>query len=161
MTVPDVPESYNAALQECDRLIEHFDVRARRHKRTFNRYKYASIALTVGVTVIAALQGIYPPGLWWAWILPVVSGLAAFCTTMVSATNAQELWLRSRTMTQELNAERFLFLQGAGPYSEGDDLAKVKLFSTRLIELWTAGHDRWGDVIKKSGEALYTRMFVI
>jgi hypothetical protein len=29
----------------------------------------------------------------------------------------------------------------------------VKLFSTRLIELWTAGHDRWGDVINKSGEA--------
>lgn len=49
---------------------------------------------------------------------------------------------RARTMAavsnhdaQQLTAERFLFLQG--PYSEGDDLTKVKLFSTRLMELWT------------------------
>src|SRR5262249_15475249 len=62
---------------------------------------------------------------------------------------------RARTMAagsnhdaQQLTAERFLFLQGAGPYSEGNDLAKVKLFSTRLIEVWTAGHDRWANAIE-------------
>lgn len=153
MNAPEVPDSYNAAMQECDRLIRHFDMRAKRHKERFSRYKYASIALTVGVTVIAALQGIYSPALWWAWVLPVVSGLAAFCTTMVNATNAQELWLRSRTMTQQLNAERFLFLQGVGPYLESDDLAKVKLFSMRLMEVWETGHDRWAKAVEKSGEA--------
>ena len=81
-------------------------------------------------------------------MLPVVSGLAAFCTTMVHATNAQELWLRSRSMTQLLNTERFLFLQGAGIYSEQEETRSVKLFSNRLMEIWAGGHEQWEIAIK-------------
>lgn len=153
MTPAPASNSRQSALEECDRLFTHFDVRAKRHKKRFNRHKYASVALTVAVTVIAALQGIYSPALWWAWVLPVVSGLAAFCTTMVHATNAQELWLRSRTMTQRLAAERFLFLQGAGAYLEQDENGSVKLFSNRLMEIWEGGHEEWAKAIEKSGEA--------
>ena len=140
--------SRESALNECDRLVVHFDVRAKGHKKKFEHYKYSSVALTVGVTVISALQAIYQPALLWAWVLPVVSGLAAFCTTMVHATNAQELWLRSRSMTQLLNTERFLFLQGAGIYSEQEETRSVKLFSNRLMEIWAGGHEQWEIAIK-------------
>lgn len=135
---PQAADNREGALQECDKLIEHFDTRARKHKRTFVRYKTLSIALTCGVTVISALQGIYQPTLYWAWVLPVVSGLAAFCTTMVHATNAQELWLRARSMTHRLTSEQFLFLQGAGKYAE-EEAQRVKLFSKRLMEIWAGG----------------------
>jgi hypothetical protein len=137
-----------SALAECDRLTQHFDERAKRHKNEFLRYKHFSVALTVGVTVIAALQGIYQPAPAWAWVLPVVSGLAAFCTTMVHATNAQELWLRSRSMTRLLNTERFLFLQGAGIYAEQEEAKSVKLFSSRLMEDWADGHEQWAKAIE-------------
>ena len=96
MTLPQATDSYNAAIQECDRLIQHFDRHAKKHKRTFVRYKYLSIALTSAVTVISALEGIYRFEIFWLWLVPVVSGLAAFCTTMVHATNSRELWLRAR-----------------------------------------------------------------
>jgi hypothetical protein len=86
MNPPEATASRESALQECDRLVKHFDERAKRYKASFVRYKYSSVALTVGVTVISALQGIYQASPFWALLLPVVSGLAAFCTTMVYGT---------------------------------------------------------------------------
>jgi Protein of unknown function (DUF4231) len=149
MTSAQAPNSRESALEECDRLVKHFDERAKRNKRKFVRYTYSSVALTVGVTVISALQGIYQPVPFWAWVLPVVSGLAAFCTTMVHATNAQELWLRARSMTHRLNTERFLFLQGAGIYSEQEDTDSVKLFSNRLMDIWAGGHEQWEEAAER------------
>ena len=149
MTPAQPTNPRESALQECERLVTHFDERAKRHKKQFVRYKHFSVALTVGVTVISALQGIYQPAPFWAWVLPVGSGLAAFCTTMVHATNAQELWLRSRSMTQLLNTERFLFLQSAGIYAEQEETRAVKLFSNRLMEVWAGGHEQWEMAIKQ------------
>ena len=148
MTPAQAPASRASALEECDGLFKHFDERAKGHKKRFVRYKYSSVALTVGVTVISALQAIYQPAPLWAWVLPVISGLAAFCTTMVHATNSQELWLRSRSMTQRLNTERFLFLQGAGIYAEREETEAVKLFSNRLMEIWAGGHEQWEKAVE-------------
>jgi Protein of unknown function (DUF4231) len=147
MDTQPVAGSRDSALQKCDELFTHFDKRARRYKRSFTRYSYSSVALTVGVTVISALQAIYRPSLSWQWILPVASGLAAFATTMVHATNAQELWLRARSMTQKLATERFLFLQSAGSYT-GDDTSNLQLFSKRLMEVWAGGHAEWEHAIE-------------
>jgi hypothetical protein len=153
MTPAKTLNSRESALQECERLVRHFDERAKGHKNGFERYKYSSVALSVGVTVIAAFQGIYQPAPFWAWVLPVFSGLAAFSPTLVHATTAQELWLRSRSMTQRLNAERFLFLQGAGIYSEQEENKSVKLFSNRLMEIWAGGHEQWELAIKHQERA--------
>jgi hypothetical protein len=148
MDTQQMVASQESALQECERLFGHFDVRAKRHKRSFTIFKYASVALTVGVTVISALQAIYAPSPAWQWVLPVTSGLAAFSTTMVHATNAQELWLRARTMTQRLATERFLFLQGAGPYA-GDKDSNVRVFCKRLMDVWAGGHSEWEQAIER------------
>jgi hypothetical protein len=46
-------------------------------------------------------------------------------------------------MTHRLNTERFLFLQGAGIYSEPEESDSVKLFSNRLMDIWAGGHEQW------------------
>lgn len=148
MDPQQIVDPHESALQECDRLFKHFDERATKHKKSFSRYKYSSVALTVGVTVISALQAIYTPSLAWQWVLPVASGLAAYFTTMVHATNAQELWLRARTMTHRLAAERFLSLQSVGPYVRGQ-ANDVRLFSNRLMEVWAGGHAQWEQAIEQ------------
>ena len=114
------------AIAKCDDLFEHFDTRAHRYKRRYERYTYLTLGLTAAITVISALQALYKPVTWWVWVLPVVSGLATFCASMVHATNAHQLWLRARTMTQKLETERFLFTQRAGVYAEGDERATVE-----------------------------------
>src|ERR1017187_2141699 len=78
-------EKHEQALKECDRLLDHFKTRAERNKHLFNGLKYSSIILTIGVTVLAALPANPIP-----WSVPVVAGLAALCTTLLSATHAQE-----------------------------------------------------------------------
>jgi hypothetical protein len=50
MPAPQPTDYRESAIQECDKLIKYFDERARRHKRSFVRYKNSSIALTCGVT---------------------------------------------------------------------------------------------------------------
>src|SRR6266568_3527395 len=67
------------ALALCGELIQDFKDRADRHKRTFKLLRYASVALATAVTIVStltAIRGIY------LWIVPVVSGLSALCTTV-------------------------------------------------------------------------------
>ncbi len=51
------------------------------------------------------MKGIY------LWIIPILGGLSALSTTLLSATNSQERWVRSRGVQQQLEAEKFLYLQ--------------------------------------------------
>ena len=138
--------SRESALRKCEDLFEHFDVRARRHKRRFSRYKNLSVALTCAMTAITALQALQPlPGLIYG--APIVSALAAFCTAMVHATNSHELWLRARSMTHQLESERFLFQQNAGIYDKPESDA-THLFSVRLMEIWERGHTDWEKAVE-------------
>jgi hypothetical protein len=146
MAVDQVACNRESALKKCQELFDHFNVRAKKHKKTFNRFKYLSVALTVGVTVISALEAI-ETSLIWRWSLPVASGLAAFCTSMVHVTNAHELWVRARAMTHRLTAERFLFEQGAGIYAEAPQKA-TEVFSTRLMDIWASGHEEWEKAVE-------------
>ena len=131
-------EKHEQALKECDRLLDHFKTRAERNKHLFNGLKYSSIILTIGVTVLAALPANPIP-----WSVPVVAGLAALCTTLLSATHAQELWVLSRSTQKYLMVERFHYCQGVGSYAELRDEDKVRRFSERVIEIWSGGHDAW------------------
>ncbi len=128
------------ALALCDELIQDFQDRADRHKRTFKLLRYASVALATIVTIVStltAIRGIY------LWIVPVVSGLSALCTTLLSANNSQERWVHSRGVQQHLEAERFLYMQRAGGYATLDEEANVRLFSERVVAIWSEAQQGW------------------
>ena len=55
----NAPPGSGQAIVECDRLREHFDERARRYKRQYERYTYMNLGFSGAVTVVAALRG-YP-----------------------------------------------------------------------------------------------------
>lgn len=140
----------NDALQFYDELIHDFKARADRHKRTFKLLRYSSVSLAIVVTLVSTLvlsftatQGIY------VWIIPILSGLSALSTTLLSATNSQERWVHSRGVQQQLEAEKFLYVQRAGRYATSGDEANVRLFSERLVEIWSEGHQGWAQSVKK------------
>jgi hypothetical protein len=136
--VLSLQERHERALNECDRLLGHFRTKADWHKHLFKGLKYSSIILSIGVTVLAAMPSNAMP-----WTLPVVAGLAALCTTMLSATRVQELWLLSRNTQMHLQVEKFNYCQGIGSYSALGDEDKVRRFSERVIEIWSSGHEVW------------------
>jgi hypothetical protein len=147
------------ALQFYDELIHDFKTRADRHKRTFKLLRYSSVSLAIAVTLVSTLvlsltatQEIY------LWIIPILSGLSALSTTLLSATNSQERWVHSRGVQQQLEAEKFLYVQRAGRYATSDEEAQVRLFSERLVEIWSEGHQGWAQsVTKVSHEPLSNR----
>lgn len=136
---------YADSLSECDRLITYFQKRARTGKRIVQPLRFLSVFLAILVTVLSAIQGLY------YWLLPVVSGLASLCTTWLNTSNASEFWMRSRDTQQQLEAEKFLFSQNAGPYSKLDEEDKLRLFSERIVEMWSTGHMRWNQSLSSSG----------
>jgi Protein of unknown function (DUF4231) len=138
------------ALHYYDELIQDFKVRADRHKRTFKLLRYSSVSLAIVATLVSTLvlsltttQGVY------LWIIPIFSGLSALSTTLLSTTNSQERWVHSRGVQQELEAERFLYSQHAGRYTGLDEKAKVQLFSERLVEIWSEGHQKWAQSVSR------------
>lgn len=134
------------ALALCDELIQDFKDRADRHKRTFKLLRYASVALASVVTIVStltAIRGIY------LWIVPIVSGLSALCTTLLSANNSQERWVHSRGVQQQLEAERFLYMQQAGDYATLDEEANVRLFSERVVVIWSEAQQGWAQGVAK------------
>jgi hypothetical protein len=134
------------ALALCDELIQDFKDRADRHKRTFKLLRYASVALAAVVTIVSTLTAIRGIDL---WIVPVVSGLSALCTTLLSANNSQERWVHSRGIQQQLEAERFLYLQQAGGYATPDEEANVRLFSERVVAIWSEAQQGWAQGVAK------------
>ena len=95
------PTAGDAALNECQGLINHFHKKAKKYKRLYRRLKYSSIVLAVSVTVLSALSVVQQTV---PWILPVASGLTALTTALLGATNAQEIWVRSRTCVWRRNS---------------------------------------------------------
>lgn len=131
------------ALAECDRLINHFQKEARQHKRGFQRLRFFGISLAILTTVLSALAASQQLGEY-EWAVPAVSGLATLFTTLLSQTSAQKIWIRSRSVQQNLQTEKFLYLQSAGEYaamtSEED---QIRHFSRRVMEIWSEGHKHW------------------
>jgi hypothetical protein len=137
LSCADTAGRTTAALNQCTDLIKHFEGKADKSKRSFGVLRYSTIVLTVGVATMAAVPPVP------RWLIAILSAIAALCAALITALRPQEVWLQSRSTQQQLQAERFLFLQGARDYSQpaGDD--RVKLFAERITEIWSAGHARW------------------
>jgi hypothetical protein len=144
------------ALQFYDELIHDFKTRADRHKRTFKLLRYSSVSLAIAATLVStlvlsvtAIQGVY------LWIIPILTGLSALSTTLLGATNSQERWVNARGVQQQLEAEKFLYQQRAGRYATPDEEANIRLFSERLVDIWSEGHQEWmHGVMKVSHETV-------
>ena len=138
------------ALAECDRLIAHFKKESTQHKRGFQRLRFFGISLSILTTVLSALAASQQLGEY-EWAVPAVSGLATLFVTLLSQTSAQKIWIRSRSVQQNLHTEKFLYLQSAGDYAamihEED---QIRYFSRRVMEIWSEGHKPWEPNITNS-----------
>ncbi|MGD1855496.1 MAG: DUF4231 domain-containing protein [Leptolyngbyaceae cyanobacterium] len=136
-------EKRQQALYQCEHLIKDFSKRADRHKVRYKRLQTASIALAICTTVLSTLSASKLLGPL-DWIVLSISGLATLSTTLLSQTNSQKMWVQSRNISQEFQAELFLYLQSAGEYAKIlDEVERLQLFSKRLINIWSQAQEKW------------------
>jgi hypothetical protein len=62
---------------------------------------------------------------------------SALTTALLGSTNSQERWVNSRGVQQQLEAEKFLFQQRAGRYATSNEEQNIRMFSERLVEIWS------------------------
>lgn len=136
-------EKRQQALNQCDHLIKDFAKRADRHKVRYRRLQVTSVTLSVCTTILSALSASKVLGKL-DWVVPSVSGLATLLTTLLGQTNSQKMWVQSRNISQNFQMEMFLYLQSSGEYANiQDDSERLKLFSKRLMEVWSQGQNNW------------------
>lgn len=141
--VETLEERKQQALNQCDYLIKDFAKRADRHKVRYKRLQITSVTLAVCTTILSALSASKVLGKL-EWIVPTISGLATLSTTFLSQTNAQKMWINSRNISQQFQTQLFLYLQCSGDYANlGDDSERLKLFSKRLMEVWSQAQENW------------------
>jgi hypothetical protein len=127
------------ALAECDRLINHFQKEALRHRRGFQRLKGLGILLAIATTVLSALAAADRLQAQ-AWIVPAVSGMTTLLMALLGQTSAQRVWVQSRAVQQKLQVEKFLYLQSAGNYAAmPNEEDQIRYFSRRLMDIWAEG----------------------
>lgn len=139
-------QKHEEALKECDRLIDRFKYIADKDKRRFMLLKQLSISLTLTVTLLSALAASKKLGDW-EWIVPATSGLAALSTTLLSQATSQKTWINSRNIQQKLQVEKFLYFQASGRYLQMSEEEKICHFSNQVMEIWSEGHENWGQSV--------------
>jgi len=130
-------ELRDRAFDRWEILQKNWRGRARRSRRMSKLFVYGSALMTV---TAAVLSGIPMVPRWW---IVVASGGAALALTLMNATNSHEQWTSSREVQNRLYAERFLFEQGAGLYSDLAEAERTRLFSERITEIGMSGHTSW------------------
>ncbi|MGD1900677.1 MAG: DUF4231 domain-containing protein [Geitlerinemataceae cyanobacterium] len=131
------------AIEQCEHLIHDFAKRADRHKKRYRRLQNTSITLAVGTTILSALSASKVLGSF-SWIVPTISGVAALSTTLLSQTNSQKMWTQSRNISQQFQAQLFLYCQCSGGYANAkDESERLQLFSNRIIDVWSQAQEEW------------------
>ncbi|MBW4652694.1 MAG: DUF4231 domain-containing protein [Kaiparowitsia implicata GSE-PSE-MK54-09C] len=150
LPLSSIMERRTIALTECDRLIQHYRDEATQNKRIFDQLKYACIVLGMLTTLSSGLSVAGKMGEW-EWGLPIVSALTTVTTALLTQTNAQKNWVQSQAVQQRLAAEKFLYLQEAGDYGSVEMGDRTRLFSTKIVEIWTESHDTLLEVAETNG----------
>jgi len=136
------------AFEECLRLINHFTRKSKKGKSNFQFYKYTSIILATLITIVSSMELFYGsiiPGV----VIPILGALAALFTTFLSVTKSQKIWADSRTTSQKLAKEKFLYTQHADMYAEPDEEKRLSLFSKNIMSIWSDGHEKWESTINE------------
>jgi hypothetical protein len=112
-------------------------------QKAYKRVKLSQLIVGATVPVVAGLQ-----------VTPAVTAtLAAF---VVVAEGAQQLyqwqtnWVLYRSTAESLKHEKYLYLAGAGPYSDDD---RHRVLAERLEGLVSQEHAKWTEARQKDSRA--------
>ncbi|MGW3835147.1 DUF4231 domain-containing protein [Streptomyces microflavus] len=141
----ELNERATAEWQSLERAWRRRTLRNRSAARLFT---FSGVFLSVAAT---ALSGIPTVPRWW---IVIASSGAALAVALRSTTKAHEQWVFGRDVLNRLYAERFLFQQSAGPYAGTVEDERTRLFSTRIVEIVSAGHSSWAGQITTAIDTL-------
>src|SRR5829696_70139 len=106
---PDAPSG--PTWERLEDQLGWYDVKSSGAQRTFKRLKVLQLVAAAVVPVLAAASA---P----AWVTAAFGGLVLVLEGLQQLGQYQSNWITYRSTCEALKHERYLFLAGAGPYSD-------------------------------------------
>jgi Protein of unknown function (DUF4231) len=136
MTAQTAPETGGAELTmaRLDDQLRWYDRRAKDHQRWYQRLKVAQLVIAAAIPVVAAFGGE-------AEVAGLLGALIVVIEGLQQLFQFQQNWLRYRAAAQSLEAEKHLYLAGAGPYAGATQ--PVAVLAERVEQLLSGELTAW------------------
>ena len=120
-----------------DDQIGWYDAKSQRAQKYFKRLSGSGIVAAAAIPVVAGFgEGIVPVKV----TVGVLGALVAILSSVVNLNQYQKNWVGYRAACESLKHEKFLFLAGAGPYSQGKTFQD---FVQRVEKMISVEHSNW------------------
>ena len=114
--------------------IAWYDKKSLDSQRWFKRLKAFQITAAAGVPVVIALSA---PD----WVAAVLGGSVAVVEGIQGLNQYQQNWIQYRSTCEALKHEKFLYLAGAGPYTDPDSARRI--LAEKIEGLVSQEHAKW------------------
>jgi len=120
-----------------DRLedqIGWYDRKSMEAQSAYKRLKVLQLVAAAAIPVLAAVDGV-------AWVIAALGGIVLVLEGLQQLGQYQANWIGYRSTCEALKHERYLFLAGAGPYS--DPRVASRTMAERVEGLVSQEHAKW------------------
>jgi len=134
-----IKERQEEILRECDNFINEYSNRANKYKKSYKILTNMSIILGATVAILSAIPLISDLN----WPITLVAVISTLCTTLLTTTRSQSLWVLSRDVQHKLDIEKLNFKLNLPPYKDLSEEEKIEFFSKNVIIFRDEAYKNW------------------
>jgi hypothetical protein len=128
------PAASGPAWDRLEDQVGWYDRKSQAAQRAFKRLKVLQLVAAAAVPVVAAAEAA-------SWITAGFGGVVLVLEGLQQLGQYQSNWITYRSTCEALKHEKYLYLAGAGPYSNSEDRSMV--LAEHVEGLVSQEHARW------------------
>jgi len=128
------PAASGPAWDRLEDQVGWYDRKSQSAQRAYKRLKVLQLVAAAAVPVVAAAEAA-------AWITAGFGGVVLVLEGVQQLGQYQSNWITYRSTCEALKHEKYLYLAGAGPYSNSEDRSMV--LAEHVEGLVSQEHARW------------------
>ena len=127
-----------------ERLDDQIGWYDRKSQTAQRRYKVLKLAQMI-IAALIPLASVFPvPAAEFKWVMAVLGLLVLIIEAVQQLNQDQQNWIAYRSTCEALKHEKYLYLAGAGPYSNAESAEKrLALLADRIEGLISQEHAKW------------------
>jgi hypothetical protein len=128
------PAASGPAWDRLEEQVDWYDRKSQAAQRAYKRLKVLQLVAAAAVPVVAAAEAA-------AWLTAGFGGVVLVLEGVQQLGQYQSNWITYRSTCEALKHEKYLYLAGAGPYSNSEDRSMV--LAEHVEGLVSQEHARW------------------
>lgn len=134
-------EREHPTLQRLEDQIAWYDRKSQTAQRRYKVLKLVQVSIAALIPLASALP-IPPPE--FKWVTAILGLIVLVIEALQQLNQDQQNWIAYRSTCESLKHEKYLYLAGAGPYTNAEDKEKrLVLLADRIEGLISQEHAKW------------------